>query len=121
MRRAPRQRNCRNPAWRQAASVPLSASQASGTRMFMTVRQTMSVRGGSWIAILLFALIALVPTERASAAVITYQSVTGSWHDAVDNVPGSQPGDPVITNGIPTSSINWGTTTGAQSGYDFTG
>ena len=42
------------------------------------------------------------------------------WHDATDNVPGSQPGDPVITNGVPTSSISWGTTTGSQSGYDVT-
>ena len=37
----------------------------------------------------------------------------------MDNVPGSQPGDPVITNGDPVSSISWGTTTGSQSGYDF--
>ncbi len=34
-------------------------------------------------------------------------------------MPGVQPGDPVITNGNPTSSISWGTTTGPQSGYDF--
>jgi len=38
----------------------------------------------------------------------------------VDNLPGSQPGDPAITNGSPISSISWGTTSGAQSGYDFT-
>ncbi len=75
---------------------------------------------GSWIAILLLALLALVPAERSSAAEITYQSVTGIWHDPVDNLPGSQPGDPVITNGTPTSSIIWGTTSGTQSGYDFT-
>jgi uncharacterized repeat protein (TIGR01451 family) len=66
------------------------------------------------------ALVALAPTGGASAAQITYTSVTGTWHDPVDNVPGSQPGDPVITNGIPTSSISWGTTSGSQSGYDFT-
>jgi uncharacterized repeat protein (TIGR01451 family) len=48
-------------------------------------------------------------------------SVVGNWHDPLDNLPGSQPGDPVITNGDPTSSIVWGTTSGTpQSGYDFT-
>jgi uncharacterized repeat protein (TIGR01451 family) len=67
-----------------------------------------------------FALIALVPTGNASAAEITYSSVSGSWHDPMDNVPGSQPGDPIITNGDPTSSISWGDTSGSQSGYDFT-
>ncbi|HJR69997.1 MAG TPA: THxN family PEP-CTERM protein, partial [Gammaproteobacteria bacterium] len=65
-------------------------------------------------------LAALALTGTASAAEVTYTSVNGIWHDPVDNVPGSQPGDPVIANGIPTSSITWGTTTGAQSGYDFT-
>jgi uncharacterized repeat protein (TIGR01451 family) len=39
----------------------------------------------------------------------------------VDNVPGVQPGDPVITNGNPTSIIRWGVVSGTpQSGYDFT-
>jgi len=37
----------------------------------------------------------------------------------VDNLPGSQPGDPVITNGNLISSLSWGTTSGPQSGYDF--
>ena len=71
-------------------------------------------------ALWLLALAALGTFEIASAAQITYQSVTGSWRDPVDNVPGSQPGDPVITNGDPTSSISWGVTSGSQSGYDFT-
>jgi len=62
---------------------------------------------------------ALVPAGNALAAEITFQSAVGYWRDPVDNVPGSQPGDPVITNGDPTSSISWGTTTGSQSGYDF--
>ncbi len=62
---------------------------------------------------------ALLPTGSALAAEITFVSVVGSWRDPVDNVPGSQPGDPVITNGNPISSISWGTTTGPQSGYDF--
>jgi hypothetical protein len=67
------------------------------------------------------ALVALVLPGSASAAEITYAQVSGSWRDPVDNVPGSQPGDPVITNGNPTSSIVWGTTSGTpQSGYDFT-
>ncbi len=62
---------------------------------------------------------ALVPTGTALAAEITFVSAVGSWRDPVDNVPGSQPGDPVITNGDPISSISWGTTSGSQSGYDF--
>lgn len=66
------------------------------------------------------ALAVLVPAGRASAAEITFVSVVGTWRDPVDNLPGSQPGDPVITNGNPTSSISWGDTTGDQSGYDFT-
>jgi uncharacterized repeat protein (TIGR01451 family) len=64
-----------------------------------------------------------VHAESASAAEITYSSVVGSWRDPVDNVPGSQPGDPVITNGSPTSSISWGepsNPSNSQSGYDFT-
>ncbi len=55
----------------------------------------------------------------ALAAEITFVSVVGSWRDPVDNVPGVQAGDPVITNGDPISSISWGTTDGDQSGYDF--
>ena len=52
---------------------------------------------------------------------ITYTAVGGIWRDPVDNVPGSQPADPVITNGNPTSIIVWGDTMGTpQSGYDFT-
>ena len=74
-----------------------------------------------WIVILLVvALVAPLLTESASAAQITYQSVTGIWHDPMDNEPGSQPGDPVITNGNPTSIVRWGTTNGSQSGYDYT-
>ena len=59
------------------------------------------------------ASLTLLPTGSASAAEITFVSVVGSWRDPVDSVPGSQPGDPVITNGNPISSISWGTTTGA--------
>ena len=70
---------------------------------------------GAWI----LASAALVPAGSALAAEITFQSAVGFWRDAEDNVPGSQPGDPAITNGDPTSSISWGTTTGQQSGYDF--
>ncbi len=63
---------------------------------------------------------ALLPAAQAAAqAQITFTAAAAIWHDALDNVPGSQPGDPVITNGIPTSSISWGTTSGTpQSGYD---
>src|SRR5687767_10115867 len=74
------------------------------------------------VTTLVAALAALLPAGRASAAEITYTSVTGIWHDPVDNLPGSQPGDPVITNGNPTSIIRWGVPTSgpSQSGYDFT-
>ena len=72
-------------------------------------------------ATLVAALVAMVLTGSASAATISYVSISGFWHDPVDNVPGVQPGDPVITNGTPTSSISWGVTSGSQSGYDFTG
>ncbi len=71
------------------------------------------------LAISVLASAALVPTGSALAADITFVSVDGSWRDPVDNVPGNQPGDPVITNGNPISSISWGTTAGPQSGYDF--
>ena len=66
----------------------------------------------------------LLPCLTRSAAAqsqITYTSAIARWHDPTDDVPGVQPGDPVITNGVPTSSINWGTTSGTpQSGYDIT-
>jgi uncharacterized repeat protein (TIGR01451 family) len=72
---------------------------------------------------LVAALAAVAPARSASAAEITYTAVSGIWHDPTDNVPGSQPADPVITNGNPTSIIRWGTPnnpTNSQSGYDFT-
>ena len=72
------------------------------------------------LGVSVLALLALVPTGSASAAEITFVSVVGSWRDPVDTVPGIQPGDPAITNGSPISSITWGTTSGSQSGYDFT-
>src|SRR5215813_2773062 len=63
----------------------------------------------------------LIGSAAAQSAQISFVSVTGNWHDPTDNVPGIQPGDPVITNGVPTSIIRWGTTSGTpQSGYDFT-
>ncbi|RZV37387.1 MAG: DUF11 domain-containing protein, partial [Chromatiales bacterium] len=71
------------------------------------------------LAALLLLGMSLVPIASASAAEITITSVNGFWHSPVDNMPGVQPGDPVITNGDPISSISWGTTTGDQSGYDF--
>ena len=71
------------------------------------------------LALSLLALLTFVPAGNALAAEITFVSVTGSWRDPVDTMPGVQPGDPVITNGDPISSISWGTTTGDQSGYDF--
>ena len=82
--------------------------------------------GGAWIrilasALLLVALTGRAPEAQGPPATISFVSISGIWHDPVDNMPGSQPGDPVITNGTPTSSISWGTTSGTpQSGYDFT-
>jgi uncharacterized repeat protein (TIGR01451 family) len=79
-----------------------------------------------WMRILLSALLFVALTAGAAAAQsppaqINFVSISGNWHDAVDNMPGSQLGDPVITNGNPTSSISWGQTMGTpQSGYDFT-
>jgi len=69
--------------------------------------------------LLLGTLVLGLGAAPAAAQVITFSSATASWRDAQDNVPGSQPGDPVITNGVPTSSINWGGST-PQSGYDVT-
>jgi hypothetical protein len=62
----------------------------------------------------------LVPAlaGNVSAAQISFLSVSANWHDPTDNVPGTQAGDPVITNGVPTSSIYWGVGD-PQSGYDF--
>ena len=87
----------------------------------MTRRSLNSVTtiGNALCALLLGMAAALLPAGRAAAqATITFTSAAAYWHDPLDNVPGSQPGDPVITNGVPTSSISWGTTTGPQSGYD---
>ena len=73
-----------------------------------------------WGALIL-ASVALLPTGSALAQnQITFTSAVANWHSPTDDTPGSQPGDPVITNGVPTSSISWGTTTGPQSGYDVT-
>ena len=71
------------------------------------------------LSALVTVLLLLVFTASASAAQITFVSVAGNWHDPTDNVPGNQPGQPTIVNGVPTSSINWGVTNGSQSGYDF--
>ncbi len=82
----------------------------------------MSVRTRGLRAILVTLVLAamgFVPAGNASAAEITILSVNGYWHSPVDTMPGVQPGDPVIVNGDPTSSISWGTTSGPQSGYDF--
>src|SRR5215831_12002118 len=67
-----------------------------------------------------FALLVSVLTGSAYASQITIISVTGNWHNAVSNNPSLPQGQPVIVNGVPTSSINWGNTSGQQSGYDFT-
>jgi len=76
-------------------------------------------RGFSVLALfgLFFGL--FLPAGSALAATVEILTVRGYWHSPVDNMPGSQPGDPAIANGDPISSISWGTTTGTQSGYDF--
>ena len=71
-------------------------------------------------SVLLLSLALLLSAGSVSAAEISYVSVTGNWHDPTDNVAGSQPGEPVITNGVPTSIVRWGVTSGSQSGYDYT-
>ena len=96
----------------RVSQAPLGDSSPLGNRQ----RKSLII-----LSALIFALVATVLSESASAADITYVSISGNWHDPVDNLPGSQPGEPVITNGVPTSSINWGVTSGSQSGYDFTG
>ena len=68
-------------------------------------------------AVLFLALLVLLPSSSA-AQVITFSSASASWRDAQDNVPGSQPGDAVITNGVPTSSISWG---GRTPPYPYSG
>ena len=81
----------------------------------------MSSAGCVLLCALVPALLLPVLTRSAAAqGQLTFTSAAANWHDALDNVPGSQPGDPVITNGVPTSSISWGTTSGPQSGYDVT-
>lgn len=88
----------------------------------MSSMSTLDKRAQSgWMAILLLALIALLPAENASAATITYTSVTGYWRDPTDNLPGVQPEDPLVANGNPTSTVTWGATSGTpQSSYEFT-
>jgi len=89
----------------------------SGRRMLSRIRRS----AGSLA--LLSAIGALLPAASASAAEITYLSVTGAWINPENNTPliFEDPGDPVVTNGNPTSIIRWGTTNMTpQSGYDYT-
>ena len=101
-------------AWRFARAFALSLANLAGRA---TQCRSLTARR---IALLLCAMVAFA-ANPANAAQITYVSVTGNWHDPTDNVPGTQAADPVITNGVPTSIIRWGTTSGTpQSGYDYT-
>ncbi len=85
----------------------VKASRSFSKKLFMS------------LCALVIASTAMLPTGTAMAAEITFISAVGYWRDPVDSLPGVQPGDPVITNGDPISSISWGDTTGQQSGYDF--
>src|SRR5262245_58696752 len=64
---------------------------------------------------LILVLLSAIATG-ASAAQISFVSVTGDWHNPVYSQTNGQSS---ITNGNPTSSISWGGTV-SQSGYDFT-
>ena len=101
-------------AWQFARTFVASSANLAGRA---TRCRSLAAR---CIALFLCAMVAFA-SNPATAAQITYVSVTGNWHDPTDNVPGTQPADPVITNGVPTSIIRWGTTSGTpQSGYDYT-
>src|SRR4051812_44180595 len=69
-------------------------------------------------SLLLSTLVGLALAGNASAAQITFSAVSGNWHDPTDNMPGSQTGEPAITNGVLTSTITWGVGS-PQSGYRF--
>ncbi len=56
----------------------------------------------------LSALFVLSLAGQASAAVISFTSVSGNWKEPTDNVSGTQAGDPVIVNGVQVSTISWG-------------
>src|SRR5262245_6326687 len=62
----------------------------------------------------------LAGAGNLSAAQISFVSVVGNWHDPTMNTSGNPPAS--ISNGDPTSSINWGSVAAGapQSGYDFT-
>jgi len=102
---------------RDAAGTARSEVAVNSSRTLL--RPFRSLARQTVLALLVLACAASFPAGSASAAEITFVSVVGSWRDPTDTVPGSQPGDPVITNGDPISSISWGTTSGDQSGYDF--
>src|SRR5687768_16825290 len=104
-------------------SDSIGATRLRRGQAFLPRRCVLAARATPLASLLVLpALLTLAPAGSASAAEITYTSVSGIWHDPVDNLPGSQPGDPVITNGNPTSIIRWGVPTSgpSQSGYDFT-
>lgn len=63
---------------------------------------------------LALSLLVLATTLMASAATITFNTVTGAWGSPV-------PGGVTINNGNPTSTIRWGVPDlSSQSSYDFT-
>ncbi len=87
--------------------------------MTRTDRSTRSARWGPLGLLLLTLALLLAPSPSAAQGVLTFTSAEAFWRNPQDNLPGSQPGDPVITNGVPTSTISWGGAS-PQSGYDVT-
>ncbi len=74
-------------AWQFARSFAGSLANLAGRA---TQCRSLAAR---CIALFLCAIVAFA-SNPATAAQITYVSVTGNWHDPTDNVPGSQPADP---------------------------
>ena len=56
----------------------------------------------------------------ASAAIVTFSNITGTWYDAVLLAPGT-PTEAYSGNGTANAQVRWGVDTGqGRSGYNFT-
>src|SRR3954469_3156105 len=108
--------------WAFVSCLPTVGAVCDRARSFRNVRghrPRLQQKSFTILSALVVALLLLIFTASASAAQITFVSVAGNWHDPTDNLAGSQPGEPTIVNGVPISRVNWGVTSGSQSGYDF--